>query len=68
MSLRQFHLCFIIFAALSSFLYAAFVFNGGFGPDAPEWTGASGWISAIAGVLLVAYGIVFALKMRRFDD
>ncbi|QQL44628.1 hypothetical protein [Sulfuriroseicoccus oceanibius] len=68
MSLRQFHLCFIIFVALCAFLYAAFVFSGGYGPDAAEWMTASGWIGAIAGGLLVAYGIVFALKMRRFAD
>lgn len=68
MSLRQFHLCFIFFVALCSFLYATFVFQGGFGSDTAQWLPATGWVGAITGGMLVVYGITFAIKSRRFAD
>lgn len=68
MSLRQFHLCFIFFVAICSFAYAAFVLRGGFGDEATRAILATGWGGGVFGALLIVYGVVFAIKSRRFAD
>lgn len=64
MSLKGFHIVFIVLAALCSLGFAVWSFM------APPYVVTeplriSGWISAVAGLSLVVYGVWFVFKKSR---
>jgi hypothetical protein len=64
MSLKGFHIVFIVFATLCSLGFAAWIFL------APQHVitdslKIAGWLSAAAGMSLLLYGVWFVLKKSR---
>ena len=63
MSLKGFHILFIVLAILVSFGFAGWVFFLASGMSALETV--MGILSAALGVVLVPYGVWFVIKSRR---
>lgn len=61
MSLKSFHIFFIVMAVLISFGFSAWAFTNGDGPLGGSAV-AAGTASAILGVLIAAYGAWFVIK------
>ena len=64
MSLKGFHVVFIVLAALCSISFAVWVFQAP-GDVATDALRTAGWVSGGAGLVLVLYGIWFAMKKSR---
>lgn len=64
MSLKGFHIVFIVLAALCSLGFAAWIFLA---PQemVSQALRVSGWLSGLVGVSLVFYGIWFVVKKSR---
>lgn len=61
MSLKSFHVFFIVLAALSSLGFAVWTFTKG-GAELASGLGALGVTSALASVVLAAYGVWFVMR------
>jgi hypothetical protein len=64
MSLKGFHIVFIVLAALCSMGFAAWVLQAP-GAIVTDSLRISGWFSAAAGITLVVYGVWFVVKKSR---
>lgn len=64
MSIKLFHILFIIFVALFSLGYAAWVLMGGFGSEETAVLSATGWIGGALGIILFIYLPLFIRKSR----
>ena len=61
MSLKSFHIFFIVMAVLISFGFCLWVFTRG-GADLVSGLGALGMLSGLAGVGLAVYGVWFVVR------
>ena len=61
MSLKSFHVFFIVMAVLISFGFSAWAFTNGDGPLGGSAT-AAGTVTAILGVVIAVYGVWFVIK------
>jgi len=64
MSLKAFHIFFIVLTVLSSLGFAVWAFTLG-GAEIGSSLGAMGVLSALAGVTLAIYGIWFVVRKAR---
>ena len=64
MSIKLFHILFIIFVALFLLGYAAWVLMGGFGSEETAVLTATGWIGGAFGLTLFVYLAFFIRKSR----
>ena len=64
MSLKGFHVVFIVLAVLCSLGFAAWALTAT-SEAATSSIRAAGWISGVGGVLLACYGVWFVLKKSR---
>lgn len=64
MSIKLFHILFIIFVALFLLGYACWVLLGGFGSEETTMLTATGWIGGIFGLTLFFYLAFFIRKSR----